>query len=76
MEREITELEEELKQMDVELADPVRFKELSTNRSYFDDYDKKQLLLKELMNEWEEAQVKLEELKNKQEESAWGKLFE
>ena len=70
LEREITELEEELKQMDVELADPVRFKELSTNRSYFEDYDEKQLRLKELMNEWEDAQVKLEELKNKQKESA------
>ena len=67
LEREIAELEEELKEMDTELTDPVRFKELSNNRTYFEDYDKKQFHLKKLMSEWEDVQVKLEKLKKKQE---------
>jgi len=62
LERQIDELEKNIKKLDEQLADPVQFKELSVKPGFFDDYQKKQNQLSELMQNWEQAQEKLDRL--------------
>tara|TARA_Y100001954_G_scaffold220363_1_gene255371 strand:+ start:22 stop:1968 length:1947 start_codon:yes stop_codon:yes gene_type:complete len=63
LEKEIDSLEKELKEIDFNLADPEKFKELSKNTNFFADYDRKQLKLKEKEQIWESENIKLERLK-------------
>ena len=63
LEKEIDSLEKELKEIDFNLADPEKFKELSKNANFFTDYDRKQLILKEKEQIWESENIKLDRLK-------------
>ena len=62
LEKEIDDLEKELKQHDEDLLDPVKFKGLSSEAGFFDAYEEKQKKLAGLMQDWESAVEELERL--------------
>ena len=62
LEKEITELSNALKSKDFDLSDPIKFKELSSDKEFFIVYDKQQNRLKELEEEWTNKTDELEEL--------------
>ncbi|MBT5859473.1 MAG: ABC transporter ATP-binding protein, partial [Flavobacteriales bacterium] len=62
-EKEIDALEKDLKEIDFNLADPGKFKELSKNSEFFTNYEQKQLKLKETEQFWETANLELDALK-------------
>ena len=62
LEKEITELSNALKSKDFDLSDPIKFKELSSDKEFFVVYDKQQNRLKELEEEWTNKTDELEEL--------------
>jgi hypothetical protein len=62
LEKEVDELEKELKQHDEDLLDPVKFKELSSEAGFFDAYEEKQKKLSDLMRDWEESIEELERI--------------
>jgi len=62
LEKEVDELEKELKQHDDDLLDPVKFKELSAEPGFFNNYEAKQKKLADLMKDWEGAVQELERL--------------
>ena len=62
LEKEVEELEVVLKDLDEQLADPVRFKELSAEVGFFDGYEKKREKLDQLMGDWEKAQLVMDKL--------------
>ncbi|MDB0007120.1 ATP-binding cassette domain-containing protein [Flavobacteriales bacterium] len=64
-ERAVERLEKELKELDDELANPERYKELSSQKGFFESYQDKQNELNENMSSWEESLERLEELKHK-----------
>lgn len=64
LENEITELENKLKGFDEQLADPLKFKELSAQNGFFEVYEKDQNRLKALETEWEKVQTELEAVRN------------
>ena len=63
LEKEIDNLEKELKEIDFKLSDPEKFKELSKNPNFFEEYDRKQLKLKETEKIWESENIELDRLK-------------
>jgi ATP-binding cassette subfamily F protein 3 len=62
LEKEITELSNALKSKDIDLSDPIKFKELSSDKEFFVVYDKQQNRLKELEAEWTIKTDELEDL--------------
>lgn len=64
-ERAVERLEKDLKELDEELANPERYKELSSQKGFFESYQDKQNELNENMSSWEESLERLEELKHK-----------
>jgi ATP-binding cassette subfamily F protein 3 len=64
-ERAVERLEKDLKELDEELANPERYKELSSQKGFFESYQDKQNELNENMSNWEESLERLEELKHK-----------
>ena len=62
LEKEITELSNALKSKDIDLSDPIKFKELSSDKEFFVVYDKQQNRLKELEEEWANKTDELEDL--------------
>ena len=62
LEKEITELSNALKSKDIDLSDPIKFKELSSDKEFFVFYDKQQNRLKLLEEEWANKTDELEEL--------------
>ncbi len=62
LEKEIGSQEEEIKEMEILLADPEKISALENKEQYFKDYETKQQKLMVLMKEWEELQVLLEGL--------------
>ncbi len=62
LEKEITELSNDLKSKDIDLSDPMKFKELSSDKEFFVIYDKQQNRLKELEEEWANKTDELEGL--------------
>ena len=64
-ERAVERLEKELKELDDELANPERYKELSSQKGFFESYQDKQNELNQNMISWEEFLERLEILKNK-----------
>ena len=64
-ERAVERLEKELKELDEELANPERYKELSSQKGFFESYQDKQNELNENISSWEESLERLEELKHK-----------
>ncbi|MDA7768384.1 ABC-F family ATP-binding cassette domain-containing protein [Flavobacteriales bacterium] len=65
LEKAVERLEKELKELDQELAKPERYKELSSQKGFFDSYQDKQNELSQKMMTWEESTELLEELKQK-----------
>ena len=62
LEKEITELSNALKSKDFDLTNPIKFKELTSDKEFFVVYDKQQNRLKELEEEWTNKTDELEEL--------------
>ena len=62
LEKEITELSNALKSKDIDLSDPIKFKELSSDKEFFVVYDKQQNRLQELEEEWTNKTDELEKL--------------
>ena len=65
LEKQVDALENELKQLDIELARPETFKELSSQKGFFDSYQQRQDELNKRISEWEESITILDELKAK-----------
>ena len=60
IEKKIEQLEIVLKQKDTELSDPDKFKELSSNSNFFDEYKQEQNSLKDLEKKWADQTEELE----------------
>jgi len=62
LENEITDLTNDLKSKDVDLSDPIKFKDLSNDKKFFVTYNIQQNRLKELEKEWTNANENLEKI--------------
>ena len=60
IEKKIEQLEIVLKQKDTELSDPDKFKELSSDSNFFDEYKQEQNSLKDLERKWADQTEELE----------------
>ena len=60
LEKEVDALDQELKQLDVELANPEKFQEMSKKEGFFEEYQQKQQKLSDFMNNWEKYLEELE----------------
>lgn len=69
LERSVEKMEALLKDLDAQLADPEKFKELSQKASFYADYEKNQEKLNTFMQEWEESLETLEQLKIKKDKT-------
>ena len=58
-EEKIAVLEEDIKKLDEQLADPEIYKEIASDKSFFENYDRLKLKMTELMKEWEELTEKI-----------------
>jgi len=65
LEKAVERLEKELKELDQELAKLERYKELSSQKGFFESYQDKQNELSQKMITWEKSTELLEELKQK-----------
>tara|TARA_B100000614_G_scaffold20018_1_gene16149 strand:+ start:452 stop:2320 length:1869 start_codon:yes stop_codon:yes gene_type:complete len=65
LEKEINYLDKSQKEVNEELTDPNKFKELSMKDGFFVEYEKNQKKLKSLEDKWEELVEKLDRIKNK-----------
>jgi ATP-binding cassette subfamily F protein 3 len=63
LEKQIEILDKSQKAIDADLSDPEKFKELSQQEGFFEQYEKNQQKLQELETEWEQAAEKLEAIK-------------
>ncbi len=63
LEKEINIMEKDLKETDLLLLDPEKFKEISKNQDFFTEYEKKQQILKDSEKKWENLSLQLESLK-------------
>ena len=63
LEKEIEYLENSQKSIDADLSDPEKFKELSQQEGFFEEYEKNQQKLQKLEAEWEQAAEQLELIK-------------
>ena len=61
IEKEINEISEDLKNKDLELSDPVKFKQLTEDKEFFEIYGQQQNKLKQLEEKWTNL---VEELEN------------
>ena len=64
LEKEIDVMEKELKEIDLLLINPEKFKEISKNQDFFTEYEKKQQNLKDSEKKWENLNLQLESLKD------------
>ena len=62
LEKKIEELDKAQKEVDMQLSDPKKFKELSSNKDFFDQYDKNLKEKQKLELEWEKSIDKLENI--------------
>ena len=62
LEKKIEEIDKAQKEVDVQLSDPEKFKELSSNKDFFDQYDKNLKEKQKLELEWEKSIDKLENI--------------
>ena len=65
LEKEINYLDKSQKEVNEELTDPNKFKELSMKDGFFVEYEKNQKKLKSLEDKWEELVEKIDRIKNK-----------
>jgi len=63
LEKQIEALDKSQKSIDADLSDPEKFKELSQQEGFFEDYEKNQQKLQELEAEWEQVVEQLESIK-------------
>ncbi|MGC6470365.1 MAG: ABC-F family ATP-binding cassette domain-containing protein [Flavobacteriales bacterium] len=63
LEKQVDALENELKQLDAQLAQPETFKELSSQNGFFESYQQQQSELNKRISEWEKLIIILDELK-------------
>jgi len=63
LEKEISLMEKDLKETDLLLLDPEKFKQISKNQDFFTEYEKKQQILKDSEEKWENLNLQLESLK-------------
>ena len=63
LEKQVDALENELKQLDAQLAQPETFKELSSQNGFFESYQQQQSELNKRISEWEKSIIILDELK-------------
>ena len=63
IEREVDILEQELKQLDLELVNPKKFQEMSKKEGFFEKYQQKQQKLSNFMQNWENFHEELESKK-------------
>ena len=61
IEKEINEISEDLKNKDLELSDPAKFKQLTEDKEFFEIYGQQQNKLKQLEEKWTNL---VEELEN------------
>ncbi len=61
----ISTLEKQQRSIDKDLSDPEKFKELSQKKDFFEEYDKNQNKLEELVKEWEQANIDFDSIKIK-----------
>ncbi|MEC7864074.1 MAG: hypothetical protein VYB55_03325 [Bacteroidota bacterium] len=59
LEKQIEEMEKSQKEIDLQLSDPEKFKELSQKEGFFEQYEKNQQKKRELELEWDQAVEKL-----------------
>ena len=64
LEKQIQNLEQTQKQLDEKLADPQQFQELSKEKGFFEKYEKNQLKLAKMEQDWEKYIEDLEQLKS------------
>ena len=62
LESEITEIEEKKKKIDLQLANPAEFKELSKEKDFFKNYESFTAKIKEKEEEWENLVLELNKL--------------
>ena len=62
LESEITEIEEKKNKIDLQLADPAKFQELSKEKDFFKNYESLTTEIKEKEEEWEELVLELNKL--------------
>ncbi len=62
LESEITEIEEKKKKIDLQLADPAEFQELSKEKDFFKNYESFTTKIKEKEEEWEKLVLELNKL--------------
>ena len=62
LESEITEIEEKKKKIDLQLADPAKFQELSKEKDFFKNYESLTTKIKEKEEEWEKLFLELNKL--------------
>jgi len=63
LEKQIETMDKSQKSIDVYLSDPEKFKELSQQVGFFEEYEKNQQKLQKLEAEWEQAAEQLESIK-------------
>ena len=63
LEKQIETMDKSQKSIDVDLSDPEKFKELSQQVGFFEEYEKNQQKLQKLEAEWEQAAEQLESIK-------------
>ena len=61
IEKEINKISEDLKNKDLDLSDPIKFKQLTENKEFFETYGQQQNKLKQLEETWTTL---VEELEN------------
>tara|TARA_S200000501_G_C20267980_1_gene501523 strand:- start:1 stop:531 length:531 start_codon:yes stop_codon:yes gene_type:complete len=64
LEKQIQNLEQTQKKLDEKLADPKQFQELSKEKGFFEKYEKNQLKLAKMEQDWEKYIEDLEQLKS------------
>ena len=70
IENEITQLEETQKELDLQLADPDQFKELTKDKDFFSNYESKKTQIQEKEKEWESLVSTLNNLKTQKSNTA------
>lgn len=62
IEKEINEISEDLKNKDMELSDPIKFKQLTEDKDFFEIYGQQQNKLKQLEEKWTNLVDQLENI--------------
>ena len=64
IEEEITKLEKKRKDLDIQLSDPIKYKEITKEKDFFKNYDSEAQKIIKMENDWEVLVSRLNALKN------------